>query len=163
MSNNIEGEDDFDFDQITDHYFKDGIIILKTDYTNDLGTHEREIPFMILKKDHPVEVAKYIKSHVVESTRRGQFSMWANNVLQCQSQRIRHMSAIGTTALTSSQMMKLSITSRMSRNTRNKNNTNETFGFTIPKNTASSLRLDKDNKNKLWADTIAKEMNALMR
>eukprot|EP00957_Ditylum_brightwellii_P146009 11119279-Ditylum_brightwellii.AAC.1 len=55
-----------------DHTFKEGVLILKARYqSNTIGEdHIIDVPFDILKKDTPIQVARYIKEYVVEGSRR---------------------------------------------------------------------------------------------
>jgi hypothetical protein len=59
-----------------------------------------EGPFLVLKKDVPLECAKYIRNYVVDSTtlRLGTFMIWAKKILKQHSCAIcrLHTRAYGT-------------------------------------------------------------------
>jgi hypothetical protein len=68
----FEMEDDVNsnFDRILDHEFKDGVLLLKAQYLDDdIGEHTLTVPFPILKRDVPLEVAHFIRDNVVEDKR----------------------------------------------------------------------------------------------
>ena len=48
---------------------------------DDNQMHTLEVPFSILKKDVPLELAKYIRQHVVEMRRGGRYNTWAKKVI----------------------------------------------------------------------------------
>ena len=78
-------KDDYEFERIFDHYFKDVILLLKE--RNFCGTlvedNIKGVIFEDLNKDVPVELARYIRNHVVEASRRkGHFNAWALNFLK---------------------------------------------------------------------------------
>ena len=57
----IENDVDYRFARIVNYCFEHGILLLKVNYVcNDNQIHTLEIPFSILKKDVPLELAKYI-------------------------------------------------------------------------------------------------------
>ena len=68
----IENDVDYRFSKIVDHRFEHGIFLLKANYIcDDNQMHTLEVPFTILKKDVPLELAKYIRQSVVEMKRGG--------------------------------------------------------------------------------------------
>ena len=83
-------EQDFQFDRIVAHEFKDGTLVLKVKYQGD-NEHQFDIPFTILKKDVPLELAKYIRNKVVESRRKGYYNMWALNFIKNHSRAVRRL------------------------------------------------------------------------
>ena len=95
LYNQLEVEkDDYEFERIFDHYFNDGILFLKERYVREtLGEdNTMEVPFLEQKKDFPVELARYIRNYVVETSRReGHFNAWAVNVLKVHTRDIRYI------------------------------------------------------------------------
>eukprot|EP00957_Ditylum_brightwellii_P077754 5908494-Ditylum_brightwellii.AAC.1 len=42
-----------------------------------------DVPFNILKKDHPIALARYIKEYVVDASRKdGVYNTWATKILK---------------------------------------------------------------------------------
>ena len=124
-----------------------------------------EIPFNVIKKDRPIETAKFIRDNVVESKRGGRYNQWAKKVIKQSERTIRRLSRYHNIDKVI-RMRKNSIITmnlrRMSKNTRNKKIVNrEKFGIKIPNNVREALILDRINKNNLWAEAMAKEMAAL--
>jgi hypothetical protein len=76
----FEMEDDvnYKFDCILDYEFKDGVLLLEARYLDDdIGEHTLTVPFPILKRDVPLEVAHFIRDNVVEDNRGGYYNTWA--------------------------------------------------------------------------------------
>ena len=65
-------EDEYEFEKIVDHYFKNGVLLLNVRYIGDtLGEQNiAEVPFKILKKYLPIELARYVKNYVAEASRQ---------------------------------------------------------------------------------------------
>eukprot|EP00957_Ditylum_brightwellii_P081507 6201209-Ditylum_brightwellii.AAC.1 len=55
-----------------DHEFKNGILLLRVKYYNEKKDQENvlETSFDSLKKDIPIDVARYTKRHVAKKSRR---------------------------------------------------------------------------------------------
>ena len=69
LYNHLELEkDDYEYERIIDHYFKDGILFLKLMYVGrNLGKYNTmEVRFEDLNKYITVELVIYIRNHVVE-------------------------------------------------------------------------------------------------
>ena len=61
-------EEDYEFYRINNHRWESGILM----FTVELESGKTfEIPFSIIKKDRPMEVATYIRNHVIERKRNG--------------------------------------------------------------------------------------------
>ena len=78
-------KDDYESERIVGHLFKDVILFLKARYIGEtLGEDNiAKVKFEDLKKDVPVELARYIRNNVVEASRRkGPFNAWAVKVLK---------------------------------------------------------------------------------
>ena len=78
-------KDDCEFERIFDHYFKDVILLLKErNFCETLVEDNiKGVIFEDLNKDVPVELARYIRNHVVEASRRKvHFNAWALNFLK---------------------------------------------------------------------------------
>ena len=182
--------DEYEFEKIVDHYFKDGALILKARYWSDVLGEDNilEVPFGILKKDYPMDVARYVKNYVVEKSRRdGQFNAWASKVLKANARRIKRMYRmkeidrsfrIGVLKQSGrdKQLSRLRLISKskstvpralkkkISKNARNqRKEMREKFGIKIPNNTREALLLDRMNGDNKWAEAIKKEMDALDR
>ena len=155
-------EEDYEFYQIKSHYWDKGVLTFTVELTSGMSY---TIPFALLKTDRPIEVAKYIKNHVIESKRGGRYEKWARNILN-RAQRIirrmhRHYNIGRTMRLGIYKEMKLR---KMSKNQRTINNKNKIkFGITVPNNVRHALLLDKQNNNQEWSDAIIKEMSALTK
>ena len=77
-----------------DHYVKDGICFFKARYFGETLVEDdtMEVWFEYPKKDVPIELARYIRNHVVEAFRRKvPFNAWAFNVLKCHTRAIRRL------------------------------------------------------------------------
>ena len=56
------------FRKILDHCWKDGTLIMKTQYSDEIqGMFEIDTPFKKLKQDEPFACAKYIREYIAES------------------------------------------------------------------------------------------------
>eukprot|EP00957_Ditylum_brightwellii_P190506 14501124-Ditylum_brightwellii.AAC.1 len=65
-------DDDSQLDIIVDHSFCNGILILKARYYSK-STETKDVwetPFNIIKKDSPIEMAKYILNNVVDTLKQ---------------------------------------------------------------------------------------------
>lgn len=161
LIDNIENvEEDYEFQCISSHTWKDGILIFEVQLTSGKTF---EISFAQLKKDRPLEVAKYIRKDVIEQKRGGPHEIWAKKIIKNANRTVRRLSRhynidrfirLGTTR---------NITiRRISKNKRNeKINNREKFGINIPNSVKEALIFDRQNNNTLWADAIYKEMAAL--
>jgi hypothetical protein len=78
----IENDIDYHFDRILDHVFKDGTLELRVQYRGGLETQILDVPFTILKKDVPLELARYIRAKVIDAKRRGFYNTWAKQTLR---------------------------------------------------------------------------------
>jgi hypothetical protein len=161
-------DETYTFHSILTHEFRDGTLIFKVRYKShiDNGEYTLEIPFPILKTDEPINVARYIRDHVLEDKRNGYYNQWAKATLRNHSRCIRRLFSITKSgepirirrANTSSSKKKLS---RNARNARRE--TREKFGIRIPNNIQEALEFDRQNGNTKWGDAIQKELAALQR
>ena len=91
----VEDDSDYEFEKIVDHKWSDGILIFTARFqgATDDG-HIMEVPFQVLKKDVPLECAKYIKNYIIDSSKRGSghHTSWATTVLKQHSRTIRRLS-----------------------------------------------------------------------
>ena len=60
-----------------DHKFDNGILMFKVRYTGDVDETDVDLPFSILKKDQPMDTARYISNHVLDDKRNGRYNSWA--------------------------------------------------------------------------------------
>ena len=156
--------EDYEFDRITDYKWNEGTLTFTVLLRSG---KDFEIPFSLLKKDRPIETAKYIKAHVVENKRGGFYNTWANKTLTQMNRTIRRMHRYFNIDL----IMRLSQNKelkkelnirRVSRNHRVQRRPNKIkFGIKVPNNIREALILDKENGNNLWSEAIQKEMTAL--
>lgn len=176
-----EDEDDFEFEKIVDHRFQDGVLLLKARYQGQSsGENVMEVPFRLLRKDVPLECAKYIRQHVIDSNRRSQgpHTEWANKFIKQHSRATRRLYRIynidasmryqrsrraknNRTAAT----LAFDATHHTANKKKKKARPKEKFGVTVPRSTRHALLLDKaaigtalEGK---WAEAIQKEMKSL--
>jgi hypothetical protein len=67
LYNQFQNEDEpgDEFDKIVDHSFEDGVLTFMARYQGMTeGEHIVAVPFNILKRDVPLECAKYIRNYV---------------------------------------------------------------------------------------------------
>jgi hypothetical protein len=162
----MEDDDDYEIDKIVDHVFKDGILILKVRYQGaTMGEHVIEVPFGVLKKDVPLELAKYVRDHVLDEKRNGHYNQWAKKTIQTHGRCVRRLYR----SYNIDKAVRVNRTRRATKNRTSKNARNAKiqdrvkYDIRVPRNTREALLLDKQNKNTKWADAIAKEMTALNR
>ena len=134
--------------------------MFKTIYHNDNGERFWDIPFSILNNDYPLEVEKYIKYNVVESSRRGMLSTWAKNIIVSHAKNSRRENNVGITAIRRCQHKDV-IKGKLSRNGRNRLQSKEKYGIPIPRSTTEALIYDKARNNNLWESAMYKEISAL--
>jgi hypothetical protein len=169
MYDQYEMEEDvnYKFDRILDHEFKDGVLLLKTRYCDDdIGEHDLTVPFPILKRDVPLELARFIRDKVVEDKRGGHYNLWAKSTLKAHARGIRRLyRSYNVDSMYRSYRTRRAKANRMPKNARNAQAANDNnkikMGIKIPRNTKETLFFDKLNKNTLWADAIFKEMCGL--
>jgi hypothetical protein len=164
----FEMEDDvnYKFDRILDYVFQDGVIVLKARYyDDDIGEHDLAVPFPILKRDVPLELACFIRDKVIEDRRGGHYNMWAKSTLKAHARGVRRLYNIDATYRV--YRTRRAKANRMSKNARNAratiNKKKVKMGIEIPRNTKEALFFDRQNKTTLWADAIFKEMCGLRR
>ena len=163
----VENDSDYRFDRIVDYRFEHGVLLLKANYVcDDNQIHTLEVPFSILKKDVPLELAKYIREHVVEMRRGGRYNTWAKKVITNHHRVVRRLYRqynINIFSQRSRRTVKNTKAAiRKSTNARNAmKKSREKFGIRVPINTRQALQFDKENGNTKWAEAIAKEMTSL--
>ena len=163
ITNDLEDtNEDFEFHHIQSHKWSDGILVFNVVLQSGQNF---DIPFNIIKKDRPLETAKYIRSNVVEKKRNGKYNNWAMGIIKQSIRTVRRLSRLYNVdrimrlRKNADVVMKIR---RLSKNTRDKNIKNkEKFGVKVPNNVRDALILDRINKNTLWADAMTKEMSAL--
>ena len=153
-------EEDFEFHHIHSYKWEDGIL----NFTIELTSGKRlDIPFSLIKKDRPMETARYIRNHVVEKSRNGYYGTWAKNILKQAERNIRRMKKYyNIDRIVRINSDKKITTRRLSGNKRNQQSKKRMkFGISIPNSVREALLLDSKNKNNLWSEAIKKEMTAL--
>ena len=163
VQNEIEGtNEDNEFHHIKGHKWVDGSLILDVElYSGKFF----DIPFNIIKKDRPIETAKYIKNNVVESRRGGIHNEWAKKIIAKSNRTIRRLSRYHNIDRVMRLHRNKDISMKLRRLSRNKRNQmkkgREKFGIKVPNSVREALILDRINGNNLWAEAMAKEMTGL--
>ena len=154
-----EDEEDYEFEKIINHKWEDGVLIFEVELTSG---KTYEAPFALIKKDRPLEVAKYIRREVIEKRRGGKYEEWAKGIINHANRTIQRISRYHNIdrimRLTSLKEIKVR---RISKNKRDQMKKREKFGVRIPNNVREALIYDREAGNTLWADAIKKEMTAL--
>jgi hypothetical protein len=163
--------------KIIDHKWDNGTLLFTVRYYDSAEDETTlEQPFSVLRRDVPVECARYIRLYVTDSDRRkGYHTEWATKTIKMHTRAVKRLYA----AYNVNRTMRLMNTRRAQLNRtypigthqstmkpKKKNprfGPTEKFGLEVPYNTREALMLDKKNKNTKWADAIAKEMNGLDR
>jgi len=65
----LEGDNNYEFEHIVDHKLTASGLMLTVKYTGDTKGETLQVPFLVLKKDVPLELARYIRDKVVEDSR----------------------------------------------------------------------------------------------
>ena len=90
LINDIDNDvEDMEFDYIKSYQWLDGVLVFNIVLTSG---KDYDIPFDIIKKDRPLETAKYILNHVLENKRNGRYSQWAKTVIKQSHRTIRRLS-----------------------------------------------------------------------
>ena len=88
----MEDDINYKFDRILDYEFHEGVLVLKTRYRDDdIGEHDLAVHIPILKRDVPVEVARFIRDKVIEDKRGGYYNTWAKSTLKAHSRGVRRL------------------------------------------------------------------------
>jgi hypothetical protein len=84
----MEDDDEYELDKTVDHVFKDGLLILKVRYQGaNMGKYILEVPFAVLKKYIPLELAKYVRDSVPTRNKMG-------NIINGQRKRFKHIQGV---------------------------------------------------------------------
>ena len=73
-----DDEEDYKFEKNNNHKWEDGILIFEVELRSG---KTYEAPFALIKKDRPLEVAKYIRREVFEKTRGVKYEEWTKGVI----------------------------------------------------------------------------------
>jgi hypothetical protein len=88
----MEDDEEYKIDKIVDHVFKDRVLILTVKYQGEsMGEHILEVPFAVLKKDIPLELAKYVRDHVLDRKVNGFYNQWANKTIKAHTRCIKRL------------------------------------------------------------------------
>jgi len=153
-------EEDYEFRRIVSHRWDSGILM----FTVELMSGKTfEAPFSIIKKDRPVELARYIKNNVIETSRGGKYNSWSKKILVRAQRIIRRLKRThNISRVRRIYEMKEVKSRRLSRNKRDqKKGARTKYDIKVPRNVKEALLFDQENGNTLWADAIAMEMTAL--
>ena len=162
----IEDLDDYQCEKISDHYFKNGTLILKASYfVNNNVLDTIKFLFSILKKDVPIELAQYIREKVIENRRGGIYNTCAKGVLNNHNRCIRRLFwSYNINYISKIYRDQVNFHNKLQPSW-NKHNAmkryREKFDIKISNNVRETLALDKTNKDTQWADVITKEMKGL--
>ena len=159
----IGDEEDTEFHSFVGYKWESGVLILEVKL--QLGKLF-EAPFGLIKKDRPVELARFIRENVVESKRGGWYEKWSKSVLKNANRTLRRMHRMYRTDRISRMVNMLNVKElnmrRISRNKRvTKQKKRTKYGISVPNSVKEALELDIINKNTLWGDAMVKEMMAL--
>jgi hypothetical protein len=159
----MEDDEEYELDKIVDHVFKDGVLILKIKYQGEsMGEHILDVPFAVLKKDVPLELAKYVRYHVLDRKRNGFYNQWANKRIKTHTRCIKCLYQSYNINCTLCVNRTRAVRNRMSMKSRNARVKDRMkYNIQVPNNTREALLLDKKNNNTKWVDSNAKEMSAL--
>lgn len=86
-----EEEENYEFEKIVDHYFQDGVLVLKVCYQGEATDNIMDVPFPILKKDVPIEIAQYVRLYVIDEKRNGFYNEWATKVIKNHTRCVRRL------------------------------------------------------------------------
>ena len=156
ITNTIDAEEeDYEFLRIFKHRWESGIMMLPIEFESGKTF---ESPFAMIKKDRPIEVATYIKNHVIEKSRNGKYNTWAKKILVRAQRMIRRMKrSYNIARIARIYRIKELKFNRISRNKRNEKRGMRTkFGIEVPRKVKEALAFDEINKNTLWSDAIKK-------
>ena len=81
-----QNDDGMDFNKFCDHQWDNGTLIFKIQLNSG---QQFEALFTLIKKDRPIELAKYIQHEVIEPKRGGYYEQWAKNTLKRTERTIR--------------------------------------------------------------------------
>ena len=86
----LRDDADHNFHSIVDHSFVNSTLILTVKYVSDLTDDcTLKVPFSILKKDVPLELARYIRAHMMDPKRNGYYATWLKRMLRTHNRYVR--------------------------------------------------------------------------
>ena len=145
----IDDVEDFEFHHIRSHKWEDGILVFDVELCSGKNY---DVPFNLIKKDRPIETAKYIRNNVVENKRGGIYEQWAKKIIKNSVRTIRRLHRCYNTDkyMRARKNVDLAIRNRrVSKNSRDQGIKNrEKFGIRIPNSVKEALLLDRMNKKK---------------
>ena len=117
----MEEDNDYNFYQIVDHYMDTGNLFLKVNcISDDKKTHTLEILFQIIKKDIPLELAKYIQEKVLDEKKREKYNTWVLTTIKSHNRSIRrHYKLYNVQIVNKFRRVTLNRQNNISRNHRN--------------------------------------------
>ena len=135
---------------------------------DNIGEHNLTVPFPILNRDVPLELAHFIRDKVVEDRRGGYYNTWAKNTLKAHARGVRRLyRAYNVDSMYRTYRTRRAKANGTPKNARTaietKHKNKEKMGINVPRNTREAIFFDKQDKNTLWADAIFKEMSGLRR
>ena len=87
----LEDDDDYEFERIINHKLTASGLMPMVKYTGDTEKETLQVPFLVLKKDAPLELARCIHDKVVEDSRQGHYNTWAKKVIKNHDRTIRRI------------------------------------------------------------------------
>ena len=140
---NKETEDGYHlwtFKEILDHRLvkREGKNVMEVEVLWDTGERSWEA-LNLMKADDPVTISQYVeKKGLIDKP----YWKWANRYLKNKKKFLRLSRQVFLSKQKTGPVYK--------------------FGVQVPRNTKEALLLDKQNKNELWKEAIAKEMNKIV-
>ena len=180
--------EDENYDSLTGHEWKDGVLMFSVKWKTD---ETSLLPFLLVKRDFPMETARYILSHRIANTESystgGRYTRWArqfNRLMNRIVRRlIRHSEGIWTPSECSAPLV---INSHLPNSTRlirrvvkPADKTGGTrckrrkpgrisrpvhlkYGVVVPQNVKQALAIDAENGDDVWLQAIRKEVASLL-
>jgi hypothetical protein len=183
-----DGSDDENFDSLTGHEWKDGVLMFTVKWKTD---ETSLLPFSLTKCDFPMETAKYILNHRIANTDKystgGRYTRWARQFTRTLNKTVRRLIRHSEGVWTPSELStKLVIHSHLPDNKRlirrvvhptSKTGGVRTkrkkpgrisrpvqikYGVIVPQNVKQALAIDAESGDDVWLQAIRKEVASLL-
>ena len=142
----LEDDDNCEFERIVDHKLTASGLMLTVKHAGDTEEETSQVPFSVLKKDVPLELARCIRDKVVEDSRQGHCNTWVRKVIKNHGRTIRRIQRhhnIGCAIRAQKNRTK----SGMSRNQRNAATPlREKHGIRIPQSIRQAIIFDDETR-----------------
>jgi len=159
----LKDDNNHEFKHIVDHKLTASGLMLTVKYTGDTEEERLQVPFLVLKKDVPLELARCIRDKVVQDSRQGHYNTWAKKVFKNHGRTIRRIRRYyNIDCMIRAQKNRTK--SGMSRNQWNAAMPlREKYGIRIPQSIRQAIIFDDENNNTKWQDYMAKEIESLKK